>query len=280
MREMRDTLRATFGRMFRPENRRAQPRRGSIERLHAFHSEVFGNEREVTVYLPPSYHDRQDVRYPVLYMQDGQNLFDADRAFVPGQHWRLGESADAAIAARQARSMIIVGVDNTGSSRIDEYTPTRDEKRNAGGRAADYARFLIDELKPAIDAQFRTLPDRDNTAAGGSSLGGLVTLYLGLTHPDVFGALAVMSPSVWWDSRSILQTVDAYPAQTLPRIWLDIGGREGREALEDARLLREHLTAKGWEEHLGYYEDRRADHSERAWAKRAPMMLEFLFPAT
>ena len=192
MRDMSDTLRATFRRVLRLPNRRAAIRPGRLERISGFASNVLGNAREITVYLPAGYDEREDVRYPVIYMQDGQNLFDAHRAYVPGNHWRLQEAADAAIGERTARPMIIVGVDHAGPARIDEYTPVKDRKHNGGGRAADYARFLIEELKPAIDARFRTLPDAENTAVGGSSLGGLVALDLALRHADVFRAAAVM----------------------------------------------------------------------------------------
>ena len=178
------------------------------------------------------------------------------------------------------RPMIIVGIDNTGSSRIDEYTPTHDAARHGGGKANEYGRMIIDELKPIIDAKYRTLTDVANTALGGSSLGGLAALHLGLTHPDVFGNLAVMSPSVWWDHCAILAEVDAFASRQRPRIWLDMGGREGVEGLNDARALRDVLRMKGWRDDadFNYFEDRRADHSERAWAKRAPAVLEFLFP--
>ena len=158
--------------------------------------------------------------------------------------------------------------------------PTHDAARHGGGKANAYGRMIIDELKPIIDATYRTLPDASNTALGGSSLGGLATLHLGLAHPDVFGNLAVMSPSVWWDKRAILADVDAFASPQRPRIWLDMGGREGVEGLNDARLLRDLLRMKGWRDgaDFNYFEDRRADHSERAWAKRAPAVLEFLFP--
>jgi len=232
----------------------------------------------VTIYLPAGYDDHPEQRYPVLYMHDGQNLFDPNRSFIPGQHWRLAEAADAMIGERKARAMIIVGIDNTGASRIDEYTPTRDAKRNFGGRADDYARMLLEELKPLIDDSYRTLVDRAGTAVGGSSLGGLLSLHLALTHPHAFVAAAAMSPSVWWDNRVIIDEADRF-ASRRPRIWLDTGGREGVEALKDVRALRDKLRAKGWTDgDLMYREDRRADHSERAWALRAPAMLEFLFP--
>jgi predicted alpha/beta superfamily hydrolase len=276
MADPRSSLRATLSRVFRLENRRRAIRAGSLEHVRGFVSKTLGNARDLTIYLPAGYGERGEVRYPVLYMQDGQNLFEPGRAFIPGQHWRLAEAADEAIGERKARPMIIVGIDNTGASRVDEYTPTRDPHKNAGGRAEDYAHFLLDELKPAIDSGYLT--DAATNAVGGSSLGGLLALHLGLTRPDVFSAIAALSPSVWWDGRRILMTVDQFDASRGPRIWLDIGGREGREALEDARVLRSRLQAKGWNGDLGYFEDRRGDHSERAWAKRARMMLEFLFP--
>ena len=109
MREMRDTLRAAFqttvGRMFRPENRRRVIRPGTLEHIRGFHSELLRNDRDITIYLPAGYDDRADTRYPVLYMQDGQNLFEPERAFIPGQHWRLAEAADEAIGGRTARPM-------------------------------------------------------------------------------------------------------------------------------------------------------------------------------
>ena len=267
MREMRDTLRATFSRVLGLENRWRAPRRGTLERLDEF-------SRPITIYLPPGY-ERGETRYPVLYMHDGQNLFEPERAFIPGQHWRLDEAADAAISDRVAEPMIIVGVDHGGAARIDEYTPTRDESRQGGGKAAEYARMLVEELKPLIDTRYRTR--RDDTATAGSSLGGLVSLYLGLAHPDIFRRVGAMSPSVWWDRRAILEFVDRFQGPR-PRIWLDVGGREGRDTLRDVRLLRDRLLRKGWSDaDLHYEEDPRGDHSERAWARRAQAMLEFLF---
>ena len=274
---MSDTLRATFRRVLRLENRRTVVRNGRLERIEDFPSKILGNARLITVYLPAGYDERDDRRYPVLYMQDGQNLFDAHRAYIPGNHWRLQEAADLAIGERTAAPMIIVGIDHAGPGRLDEYTPVRD-KKHRGGRSADYARFLIEELKPAIDARFRTLPDAQHTAVGGSSLGGLVSMYLALAHPEVFRKAAVMSPSVWWGDRAITNATDAFEGPP-PRLWLDIGGREGMEALNDTRTLRDRILAKGWGEHtFRFFEDRRGDHSERAWARRVRQALEFLFP--
>jgi predicted alpha/beta superfamily hydrolase len=276
MREMKDTLRATFARMLRLENRRQALRRGTLDHF-VLESKILNNARGITVYLPPGYDERSEMRYPALYMQDGQNLFEPDRAFIPGQHWRLDTAAEEAIGERAAEPLIIVGIDHAGPERVEEYTPTRDEKRRVGGRAADHTRMLIDELKPTVDLRYRTRSDQ--TAIGGSSLGGLVSLYAGLTRPDVFKRIAAMSPSVWWGDRAILHVLDQFSGEHRPRIWLDVGGREGRDTLDDVRLLRDRLSAKGWSgEDLGYYEDRRGDHSEPAWAGRVRAALEFLFP--
>jgi predicted alpha/beta superfamily hydrolase len=273
---MSDTLRTTFRRVLRLENRRIAIRSGRLEHLGAFESKILGNSRAVTVYLPAGYDEREEARYPVLYMQDGQNLFDPQRAYVPGNHWRLQEAADAAIGERTAQAMILVGIDHAGPGRLDEYTPVKDRRHEGGGRASDYGRFLAEELKPAIDGRFRTLPDAANTAVGGSSLGGLVSLFLVLHRRDLFGRAAVMSPSVWWSERAILREVDAFSAPP-PRMWLDIGGREGMEALRDARALRDRIVAKNWPG-FRFHEDRRGDHSERAWARRVRLALEYLFP--
>ena len=278
MREMAETLRSTFRRALRLPNRRAGVRGGRIEHIAGFASQILGNVRDLVVYLPPGY-DERDRRYPVLYMHDGQNLFEPHRAFIRGQHWRLNEAADAAIGERTAEPMIVVGIDNAGDARIDEYTPTRDPNKNRGGRAADFGRMLVEELKPLIDGRYRTLSDRANTGTAGSSLGGLVSLYLALRNPDVFSAAAAMSPSVWWDGQAILHEIDAFEAPHRPRIWVDVGGREGAEAISGAGALRDRLLAKGWTgESFRFYEDRRGDHSERAWAGRVRKVLEFLFP--
>jgi predicted alpha/beta superfamily hydrolase len=274
---MTDILRSTFRRALRLENRRTAIRTGRLERISDFASQHLGGTRMVTVYLPPGYDEKDDRRYPVLYMHDGQNLFDADRAYVPGQHWRLSEAADAAIGAREAAPMIIVGVDHGGAARLDEYTPTPDPKHDGGGKAEVHAKMLFEELKAMIDARYRTIPD--DTGIGGSSLGGLVSMWLAVRYPNVVRRVLVMSPSVWWSDRALLREVETFTGEPRPRIWLDVGGREGLDTLRDARELAARLRAKGWtDDQLFFYEDRRGDHSERAWAKRVRQALEFLYP--
>jgi predicted alpha/beta superfamily hydrolase len=173
-------------------------------------------------------------------------------------------------------------VPNGGSqdARFDEYTLTRSSRHGVGGKADAYGRMLAEELKPFIDSEFRTLPGAADTGVGGASLGGLVSLHLGLKLPAVFGRLAVMSPSVWWDDRVVLRNVKALGAKTNARIWLDVGTGEGREAVGDVKELRDALVKKGWalDSDLKYHEASGAEHDEKAFARRADQMLKFLFP--
>jgi predicted alpha/beta superfamily hydrolase len=250
-----------------------------------FHSSFLPADRDVIVYLPPGYETDQQRRYPVLYLQDGQNLFDGATSFIAGKEWRVDETAQALIRAGAIEPLIIVGVYNT-KDRIDEYTPARDPKYKLGGRADQYGRLLVEELKPLIDSTYRTLKDARHTGLGGSSLGGLVTLYLGLKYPQTFGRLAVVSPSVWFADRTIVRDVLTLKTKPGLRLWLDIGTKEGQDELDaiqttdDARLLRDALIAKGWKSSadLSYTEIEGAQHNESAWAQRVEPILKYLFP--
>ena len=258
---------------------------GDIRVYKSFHSKILNNDRDVIVYSPPDYKTNKKKRYPVLYLHDGQNLFDGATSFIPGQEWRVDETAQALIAAGKIEPVIIVGVYNT-KDRVDEYTPAADTKYKAGGKADLYGRMLVEELKPFIDSHYRTKKDATHTGLGGSSLGGLVSIYLALKYPDVFGRAAVVSPSVWFANKQIVQYVAALSKKPKVRIWLDIGTKEGRTAEEaqqtlgGARLLRETLIQKGWkpEKDLNYFEAEGAVHNESAWAARVERILTFLFP--
>ncbi len=196
-----------------------------------------------------------------------------------GHYWHLGEMADMLIAEGRVQPLIIVGVYHTGPGRLLEYTPVKDP-RLGGGRGKAYGRLLVEELKPFIDAHYRTQPEREHTGLGGSSLGGLSTMYLGLRHAEVFGLLAVLSPSVWWGQRAILRFVPKAKPRPDTRIWLDMGTAESRNGLADARKLRNALVKAGWREDvdLAYSEPAGATHSEDAWASRVGDVLQFLYP--
>lgn len=257
---------------------------GTIRKHKGFESRTLGNRRDILVYLPPGYRRTARRRYPVLYLQDGQNVFDAATAFF-GVEWGVDETAQRLIREKLIEPLIIVAVANTGDYRIHEYAPTRgvyDEnasrKKRSRGLARKYGRFLASELKPFIDKTYRTRPDADSTGLGGSSLGGLATMALGIWYPKIFRRLAVMSPSVWWDNRAIVQMVEKLRGPLPLRIWLDTGTNE--PGWENAVALRDALVAKGWrlDDDLHYYQAEGADHSESAWALRVDPMLRFLFP--
>ena len=245
-----------------------------------FHSKFLPTDRDVLVYLPPGYEADRRRRYPVLYLHDGQNLFDGATSFIPGQEWRVDETAQALILSHAIEPVIIIGIYNTGRERIEEYTPSADPKFKVGGKADLYGRLIVEELKPFVDSHYRTKRGAADTGLGGSSLGGLVTMYLGLRYPKVFGKLAVVSPSVWWDDYRIIREVQALRAKPHTRIWLDMGTDEGANATDGARLLRDALAGKGWQldRDLKYFEAVGAKHSEAAWAERVEPFLRFLFP--
>jgi enterochelin esterase-like enzyme len=246
-----------------------------------FHSSFLPDDRDVTVYLPPGYDEHPDRCYPVLFLQDGQNLFDPRTSFIPGRTWQVADTADAVIASGDVEPLIVVGIANTGEHRLAEYTPTRDWKMG-GGEASKYGDLLTHDLLPFIASNYRVRQDVESVGLGGSSLGGLVTLYLGLKYADIFGKLAVMSPSVWWNHRSIVGYVNeaAPKLRSRPRMWLDVGDAEGRRTLADTELLERRLEACGWkpERDLHYERVAGGTHDEAAWAQRVGPMLRFLFP--
>ena len=248
--------------------------------FYSFHSAILPDDRAVSVYLPPQYLVDPTRRFPVFYLHDGQNLFDGTTSYIAGRTWKAQTTADALNQADSIEPIILVGVANTGLRRLAEYTPTRDFKMG-GGEGRNYGRLLIEELKPFIDATYRTFVDPANTALGGSSLGGLITLHLGLEHPEVFGKLAVMSPSLWWDHRSILTGVANMKINSVPRIWLDMGTAEGARHVRDADQLYSLLIQRGWRSNIDviYYRDQDAVHDEVAWSNRLGSVLRFLFPA-
>lgn len=262
-------------------------RTGSIERIAPMPS-GFVTPRALQVWLPPGYADSRERsrRYPVLYLHDGQAMFDA---VTLGAEWRFDETAQRLVSSSAVEPFIIVSIDNT-RERMDEYTPTSTmisaalsglpEDRRLGGAAAQYANYLVAELKPMIDRRYRTKPAAAHTAVGGSSLGGLVTMWLLVHHNDVFGAGLVVSPAAWWDDQFIVRDVAAakLKGKKRPRVWLDIGLQEGYNTLPHTRNLRDALLRRGWNAGtLAYLEQPGGTHDEASWALRVEGMLNFLY---
>ena len=253
-----------------------------------FASEVLGSKRRVTVWLPPQYRDGVHEGFPVVYCLDGQNLFDRQWAAF-GVEWEADETARDLARGPANLPLILVGIDNS-KDRFDEYTPVVDEvsDKPVGGKADEYLRFLVTELKPWIDREYRTLKTADTTAIVGSSLGGVFVLHALRKHPEVFGKGAAMSPSLFWGQGYTIQQYSQPPSDLAPRdkqrLWLDIGTREGKsdrgqvQAVEQTEQLAEALEQHHRERiEVRTMIDSEAKHHEAAWARRLPIALEFLF---
>jgi predicted alpha/beta superfamily hydrolase len=251
-----------------------------LHKHEKFRSRFLRNQRDLIVYLPPRYHEQPQRRFPVLYLHDGQNLFDASTSFVPGMDWQVGHTADDFILTGAVQPLIIVGIYNAGKARVNEYTPTK-APRLGGGRADRYAKFLIQQVMPFVQQEYRVLSDPRVTGIGGSSLGGLLSLYLGLKHPQIFGRVAALSPSVWWNELVIYRFATEASVEPRPRIWLDIGTREGPRIVKEVEGFRDILLEKGWQlnKDLSYQRVEGAEHNEAAWAQRVGPFLQFLYPA-
>lgn len=272
---------------------------GDLRVCQQVYSPQLDNARDVLVWLPPSYPatatSTPPKRYPVLYMQDGQNLFDAHTSFAG--EWHMDEIM-LQLGAQQAASddptsdtkeaqyeAIIVGLPNTGE-RFSEYNPFALRSAHwPASRGADYVRWLIETVKPMIDADFRTLPDADHTGIGGSSMGGLISLYAHIVHNDVFGMGLSMSPSAWLGGRTLMQMI-ADEARGRGRLYLDVGAHEGRTDnrshnnyyVRMGRQMRDALLQSGYIEGqtLCYVEDEDGEHNEASWSRRLPGALRFV----
>ena len=254
-------------------------------RVHrGFRSRILPDARDLIVYLPPGYDSDENAgrTYPVLYLHDGQNLFDPATSFIAGRTWQVREAADEGIESGEVEPLIIVGISNTGDRRLAEYTPDKDW-RMGGGEADLYGQLITRELMPWIGHSYRVRRDRQSTGIGGSSLGGLVSLYFGLREPGIFGRVAVLSPSVWWNHKSILGVLNEVGPriELKPRVWLDVGDSEGRMTLRDTEQLNKRLIANGWREGETLHFEKMAGgkHDEASWATRVGPLLRFLFPA-
>lgn len=259
------------------------PAAGRVRIIRDFDSRILGNRRDVAVYFPPGY-EEGSARYPVLYVQDGQNIFDPATAYG-GTDWGLAQTCDRLIKAGEMAPVIIVAPYNT-SGRAGEYTPVPDAGYG-GGNGDAYGRFLSDELKPFVDANLRTRPEAESTAIMGSSLGGLISLHLAFTRPEVFSRAAALSPSLWWAEGYMARwTRRSRLPEPRPRLWIDMGTKEGDEPsdhesnVQGLRAFGAALSERGWRIGAGFSvrEIAGGAHNESAWRARAADVLKFLFP--
>ena len=250
---------------------------GSVSVLDCnFAMPQLGRHRRVWLYLPPGY-AAEERRYPVLYMHDGQNIFDAATGYAG--EWGVDEALDT-LRAGGAPPAIVVAVDNGQELRADEYIPWESREVGAGGEGRAYVTFLVETLKPYVDAHYRTLPGRESTGVAGSSLGGLISLFAGLEHPDVFGRIGVFSPA-FWVSPQVFDFAADRPLRSGTRLYMVTGGREGDRAdeyagdhWEMADLLRE-VAEPGAEIEAVLRPE--GTHSERFWRQEFPAAYRWLF---
>ncbi|MBI3181490.1 MAG: alpha/beta hydrolase [Myxococcales bacterium] len=274
---------------------------GTVTKLFTnFVSAYLANNRDVWVYLPPTYLENTRARLPVLYMHDGQNLFDSSLAFG-GNEWKVDEAFNAAAESGTCDSdatkscqndgdcpgsachtfapAIVIGVGNT-QARIDEYTPTSDPSYG-GGMGNDYLKMLVTELKPAVDLALRTQTDREHTLMMGSSLGGLISSYAGIHEPAVWGRIGAMSPSTWWDGTYIIGAVlDSKDApERAARVYVDCGDSgTANDDVANTTVLAQAYRNIGYADgtELKFIVAPGHQHSETYWAQRFPGAMRFL----
>jgi predicted alpha/beta superfamily hydrolase len=264
---------------------------GSLKIWQDFYSPELNNTRDILVWLPPGYREN-DKRYPVIYMHDGQNLFD-EKTSHAGE-WRLDETLTE--LSQDGLAAIVVGIHSIGERRFFEYNPYPSMMEDDYvGQGQEYLHFIIDTLKPLIDREFRTLPGSISTGIAGSSMGGLISLYALLAYPQVFGFCGALSTAFWFGNFGLHETIRT-KSRGNGKIYLDVGGKEGdtfgelpepwRSIVKDpdqayvsgVRSLRDLLLEHGYQEgqSLMYVEEPDAKHREDAWARRFPAALRFL----
>lgn len=257
-------------------------------RLHPLDSKIFGNTRMIRVLVPPGYDAPENaaVKYPVLYLLDGQNLFDACLSNVSHQEWGVDETVYRLINEKTIPAMIVVGIDHAGKDRAHEYLPYKDYLFNpdmvepAGTQFPD---FLTSEVMPLVDGRYRTLQGHDHTGLGGSSYGGIATLYALLAKPNRFGFAIVESTPLQIGMGQLVR--DTSPLTTWPtRIFFGFGEKESDDPALNARLVglvrlvEANFRAGGYTDtNLRFVVDPEARHSESAWAQRLPGALTFLY---
>lgn len=263
-------------------------------RLHRFESRIFLSNRMIRVLLPRGYDNvaNRRRRYPVLYLNDGQNLFDVATSLFNPMEWRVDETVGDLIEKKEIRDLIVVGIDNAGrSGRANEYLPYPDKYLTpplSNPQGGKYPDFLTNEVMPFIDTQYRTEKGMDSTGIGGSSYGALISLHTVIVKPGIFGRVLLESPSFYVSDAEILD--QAAKARKLPeRIYIGVGTNEGgqpncipgdlnKEAVQDVLRFQKILQARKYDERrLKVVVEQCALHNENAWARRFPNAVRFLF---
>ncbi|MFB9244249.1 alpha/beta hydrolase [Massilia antarctica] len=245
---------------------------GKVKIIPGFASPQLKNSRNLRIYLPPSYDENRAKRYPVLYMHDGQNLFDAKTAAY-GVEWGIDETVNRLVATGVMEEIIVVGIDNT-QERIAEYTTCCDPQYG-GGQLDTYQRFVVDTVKPYIDSTLRTLPGKESTAIMGSSLGGIASFHIAQKNAAVFSKAASVSGSFWWNKQEFVANL---PPRLPVKFYLDAGTL--KDGLEETTRMRDAMLKQGYRQDvdLFYHVADGAGHNEKSWAARVDKPLTWFFP--
>jgi predicted alpha/beta superfamily hydrolase len=248
--------------------------------LENFASDYLKNTRDIQIWLPSGYSEKAECRYPVLYVHDGQNLFNDSRAYS-GQSWQLDRIVAELIQVGWIDPIILVAIDHAGTERLAEFAHHEGffDGQVVRARGEEYENFIIEELKPHIDRTFCTATTAAKTALMGSSMGGLVSLNIGLRRSDAFGMIAALSPSCWWAPEALARDLLSHRQKLSQlQLWLDIGAGEGEfgKLVPDFAAHIKQLLGNN-QSRFRFYYDPRGDHSEIAWRRRVHRPLEFLF---
>jgi predicted alpha/beta superfamily hydrolase len=261
---------------------------GTVRRVQVVGGGVAGLVRDALVWLPPGYDEPENAerRYPVLYLQDGQTVFEQPPG-VPGE-WRADETATELVRTGRIEPLIIVAIPNAGMNRTPEYLPVSGP-RNAEPHADEYVSFVLREVMPRVERAFRIETGPEHTGIGGASLGGLVSLYAATRHPEVFGRVLAESPSLVLGERALWKDLFGSVRRWPERVYIGMGGREASQDPGGQDENQKHVDAAAALDSLvaGHVSaadhklviDPEAIHNENAWAARFPAALEFLFPA-
>jgi predicted alpha/beta superfamily hydrolase len=248
--------------------------------INDFHATKLNNDRNLHVYLPPSYYENTIKKYPVLYVHDGKAVFDISDWSKESLNMHI--QADVLISEEKIEEIIIVGIANSGEKRLSEYVHWDgvDQGKLVSGLGMLHEDFVLNDVKPFIDNNFRTLPDKENTALMGMSIGGLSTFNIGFRNPDVFSKLAMLSPYLGFGENKLFQLISEGPYKTKQsfKIWLDVGSKEG-SFIEMAAQGTNLLLQNGYKyvDELAAYEVPDGEHSEKFWAQRVDSILLYFF---
>ncbi|SDC01425.1 alpha/beta hydrolase [Niabella drilacis] len=240
----------------------------NVRVVENFYMPQLGRSRNLRIYLPEGYNSTPQKRYPVLYLQDGQNVFDAYTAYAG--EWAVDEYLDHT----KLPSCIVVAIDNGGGLRLNEYEPYP-VKRIPRAEGDRYAAFLVKTLKPYIDGHYRTMKEKRHTSIAGSSMGGLISLYTALKYPGVFGGIGVFSPSFWVTEKKIYEDIRKNGAFLRAALYFYVGMQEGDTMPEDLlKAVQELQKAPG--SRLTAVIRSGGRHNEEAWRKEFPLFYQAL----